>query len=140
VFRIKKRCIFENQNKEKMKTKIAQNLENQIVTINNNLKFAQHFECVCTAFQQKEKFSFVSLRLEEVNLFEHETMFNFSGLSLKDYQVKHFEDMFEICNNKKIDDLIWIQVIKSCRYVVKNIDKDENDVIAKQIANEIFNN
>jgi hypothetical protein len=123
-----------------MKTKIAQNIENQIVKVKNNLKFAQHFECVCTAFEQKERFSFISLSLSEVHLFPEKTIFTFSGLSLQEYQVKHFEDMFEICNDKKIDDLIWIQVIKSFRYVVKNIGKDGNDLIASQIANEIFNN
>ena len=123
-----------------MKTKIAQNIENQIVKVKNNLKFAQHFECVCTAFEQKKRFSFISVALSEVHLFPEETMFTFSGLSLKEYQVKHFEEMFEICNDKKIDDLIWIQVIKSFRYVVKNIEKDGNDLIASQIANEIFNN
>jgi hypothetical protein len=123
-----------------MKTKIAQNIENQIVKVKNNLKFAQHFECVCTAFEQKERFSFISLALSEVHLFPERTIFTFSGLSLQEYQVKHFEDMFEICNDKKIDDLIWIQVIKSFRYVVKNIEKDGNDLIATQIANEIFNN
>jgi hypothetical protein len=121
-----------------MKTKIAQNIENQIVKVKNNLKFAQHFECVCTAFEQKERFSFISLSLSEVYLFPEKTIFTFSGLSLQEYQVKHFEDMFEICNDKKIDDLIWIQVIKSFRYVVKNIEKDGNDLIASQIANEIF--
>ena len=123
-----------------MKTKIAQNIENQIVKVKNNLKFAQHFECVCIAFEQKERFSFISLSLSEVHLFPEKTIFTFSGLSLHEYQVKHFEDMFEICNDKKIDDLIWIQVIKSFRYVVKNIEKDGNDMIASQIANEIFNN
>lgn len=124
---------------EKMMTNTRQTLENQLIKLKNNMKFAQHFECVCTAFQQKERFSFISLSLSEVHLFPEKTMFTFSGFSLKEYQVKHFEEMFEICNDKKIDDLIWIQVIKSFRYVVKNIEKDENDVIATQIANEFCN-
>lgn len=123
---------------EKMTTQTTQTLENQLLKLKNNLKFAQHFEVVCQAQMKKESFSFTSLALNDVNLF-HDTIFSFSGLTFKLHDVKHFEEMFEICFDRKIDNHEWIQVIKSMKYVLKNITSDDNDEIAYNIANEIFN-
>jgi len=121
-----------------MTTETTQSLENQLITLKNNLKFAQHFEVVCQAQMKKESFSFVSLAMNDVNLF-HDTMFSFSGLNIKLYEVKHFEEMFELCFEKKIYNEKWIQVIKSIKYVLKHIESDDNDEIAYKISNEIFN-
>lgn len=123
---------------EKMTTQTTQTLENQLLKLKNNLKFAQHFEVVCQAQMKKESFSFTSLALNDVNLF-HDTIFSFSGLTFKLHDVKHFEEMFEICFDRKIDNQEWIQVIKSMKYVLKNITSDDNDEIAYNIANQIFN-
>jgi len=68
-----------------------------------------------------------------------ETIFNFSGLSFTLNDVKFFEEMFEICCDKKIDIKKWIDVIKSMKYVLKHINSDDNDEIAYKIANEYFN-
>jgi hypothetical protein len=121
-----------------MTTETIQSLENQLITLKNNLKFAQHFEVVCQAQMKKEFYSFVSLAMNDVNLF-HDTMFSFSGLNIKLYEVKHFEEMFELCFEKKIYNEKWIQVIKSMKYVLKHIESDDNDEIAYKISNEIFN-
>lgn len=121
-----------------MTTQTTQTLENQLTTLKNNIKFAQNFEVVCQAQLNKEYFSFTSLALNDVNLF-HDTIFSFSGLTFKLHDVKHFEEMFEICFDRKIDNQEWIQVIKSMKYVLKNITSDDNDEIAYNIANEIFN-
>lgn len=75
-----------------MTTQATQTLENQLITLKNNLKFAQHFE-----------------------------------------------EMFELCFDKKIYNENWIQVIKSMKYILKHIESDDNDEIAYNIANEIFN-
>lgn len=123
---------------EKMTTQTTQTLENQLIKLKNNMKFAQNFEVVCQAQMKKESFSFTSLALNDVNLF-HDTIFSFSGLTFKLHDVKHFEEMFEICFDRKIDNQEWIQVIKSMKYVLKNITSDDNDEIAYNIANEIFN-
>lgn len=122
---------------EIMTTQTTQTLENQLITLKNNLKFAQHFEVVCQAQMKKESFSFISLALNDVNLF-HDTIFSFSGLTFKLHDVKHFEEMFELCFDKKIYNENWIQVIKSMKYVLKHINSDDNDDIAYKIANEIF--
>jgi len=137
-----KKDIFVKSMKAKkteiMKANTTQTLENQLITLKNNLKFAQHFEVVCQAQMKKESFSFTSLAMNDVTLFD-ETIFSFSGLNLKLYAVKHFEEMFELCFDRKIDNQEWIQVIKSIKYVLKHIESDDNDTIAYQIANEIFN-
>jgi hypothetical protein len=122
-----------------MTTQTTQTLENQLTTLKNNIKFAQHFEVVCQAQLKKESFSFTSLALDDVNLF-HDTIFSFSGLTFKLYEVKHFEEMFELCFDKKIYNEKWIQVIKSMKYVLKHIESDDNDEIAYKIANEMFCN
>lgn len=122
-----------------MTTKVTQTLKNQMIKAKNNLKFAQNFEVICQAQLKKESFSFTSLALNDVNLF-HDTMFSFSGLNIKLYEVKHFEEMFELCFDKKIYNENWIHVIKSIKYVLKHINVDDNDTIASYIANEIFNN
>jgi hypothetical protein len=137
-----KKDIFVKSMKAKkteiMKANTTQTLENQLITLKNNLKFAQHFEVVCQAQIKKESFSFMSLAMNDVNLF-HDTIFSFSGLTFKLYEVNHFEEMFELCFDKKIDNQEWIQVIKSMKYVLKNITSDDNDEIAYKIANEYFN-
>lgn len=120
-----------------MTTKVTQTLENQIIKMKNNLKFAQNFEVVCQAQLKKESFSFTSL-FREVELFK-ETIFNFGDLSFDLNDVKFFEEMFEICFGKKIYNENWIQVIKAMKYVLKHIASDDNDSIAYEIANEIFN-
>jgi CRISPR/Cas system-associated endonuclease Cas3-HD len=73
-----------------------------------------------------------------VKLFE-DKIFSFSGLNLTLNAVKHFEEMFEICFDRKIDNKEWIQVIKSIKYVLKHINSDDNDTVAYNIANEMFN-
>ncbi len=123
---------------EIMTTETTQSLENQLITLKNNLKFAQHFEVVCQAQMKKEFYSFVSLSLSDVTLF-NDTIFNFNGLNIKLYEVKHFEEMFELCFDKKIYNEKWIHVIKSMKYVLKHIESDDNVTIAYQIGNEIFN-
>lgn len=121
-----------------MTTKVTQTLENQMIKMKNNLKFAQNFEVVCQAQLKKESFSFTSLSLSDVKLFD-ETIFNFSGLTFQLRDVNHFEEMFKICFDKKIYNENWIKVIKAMKYVLKNIASDDNDSIAYEIANEIFN-
>jgi hypothetical protein len=121
---------------EIMTTETTQTLENQLIILKNNLKFAQHFEVVCQAQMEKESFSFTSL-YREVELFK-ETTFIY-GLSFTLNDVKFFEEMFEICCDRKIDNKNWIQVIKSMKYVLKHINSDDNGEIAYNIANEIFN-
>lgn len=123
---------------EKMTTQTTQTLENQLIKLKNNMKFSQHFEVVCQAQMKKESFSFTSLALNDVNLF-HDTIFSFNGLTFKLHDVKHFEEMFELCFDKKIYNENWIQVIKSMKYILKHINSDDNDTIAYQIANEFFN-
>jgi hypothetical protein len=121
-----------------MTTQTTQTLENQLITLKNNLKFAQHFEVVCQAQMKKESFSFTSLSLSDMQLF-NDKIFNFGGLNIKLNAVKHFEEMFEICFDKKIYNENWIKVIKSIKYVLKHIESDNNETIAHNIANEIFN-
>jgi hypothetical protein len=123
---------------EIMTTQTTQTLENQLITLKNNMKFAQHFEVVCQGQIKKESFSFTSLACSEVKLFD-EKIFSFSGLSFTINDVKHFEEVFEICFDKKIYNEKWIQVIKSMKYVLKHINSDDNDEIAYKIANEYFN-
>ena len=121
-----------------MTTETTKRIENELVKLQNNMKFAQHFEIVCIEQKNKEYYSFTSLALDEVQLFR-DKIFSFSGLNIQLYEVKHFEEMFEIVFDKKIENKRWIHVIKSMKYVLKHINSDDNDTVAYNIANEMFN-
>ncbi len=120
-----------------MNTETTQTLENQLVKLKNNIKFAQNFEIVCKAQKNKDYYSFTSLALNKIELFNEE-IFSCFGLNLTMNGINFFEKMHEICLDKKIDNQIWINVIKSIKYILKNIDLYDNDLIAYKIADEIF--
>jgi hypothetical protein len=134
----KKKDVYLHMNIKKQNImKTTQDLQNQLVTLKNNIKFAEHFERVCFAYLKKDVFSFVSLANDRIFLFK-ETLFGWNGFELKIWQVKHFEEMFEISHDKKIDNNSWLMVIKSLKYVIKNIDLDGNKEIAENIAKEMI--
>lgn len=118
-----------------MTTKTTQNIENQLVKIKNNLTFANHFETVCNAYMKKDQYQFMTLAGNYCELFDGKLFFC-GDFDLKLSNVKHFEEMYKIVFDKKIDLKNWIEVIKSIKYVIKNIDFDGNKNIAYQIGDE----
>jgi hypothetical protein len=120
-----------------MTTETTKRIENQLITLKNNMKFAQHFEVVCKAHMEREYFVFTSFAMNDVKLFTKTLLFA-GDLNFRLNSVKYFEEMFQLSFDKKIDNQVWIDVIKSMKYVLKHFNLDDNKTIAYNIADEIF--
>jgi hypothetical protein len=118
--------------------KTIKNIENQIIKLKANLTFAEKFLIVCESLKNKEKFSFQNASGDKTYLFTEKTIFNFGGLSIKEYQISHFIDMYKICFMKKIDNKEWLNVISCMKYVLKNYNVYDNKYLAHDIADEFF--
>ena len=127
----------ETKTTEKMITKTTQNIENELVKIKNNLTFAKHFELLCNAYMNKDQYQFMTLAGNYCELFENKLFFC-GDFDYKIHNVKHFEEMYKICFDKKIENNKWIEAIKSFKYVIKNIEFDGNKEIAYDICNELM--
>lgn len=115
----------------------SQQIKIDLIKLKNNLKFANHFEVICEAKNNKEYFKFTSLSGDDKYLLA-DNIYNYGRLNLNLNDVKHFEDMYKICFDKKITNKDWLSVISSIKYVIKNLNLDGNDTLAYNITKELL--